>query len=243
MVTKYMVRDLARSSGTGKLADGTPIPLPRGARGRYAATVLRVGLTGGIACGKSLVAGFFTARGIPVVNDDHAAHDAVAKGSPGLAAVVREFGSDVLLPDGSLDRAKLGRIVFADDARRRLLMATTFPFIGKLLQQRFDTAERSGAPLLVYESALLIENAGHESWRPLVVVSVDETQQLARLRARNELSLEDATARIRSQMPIARKVEIADYVIDNGGTRAAAERQFEAVYAALQKRARGARQA
>jgi len=199
--------------------------------------VLRVGLTGGIACGKSLVAGFFAARGIPVVNDDHAAHDAVAKGSEGLAAVVREFGAEVLRSDGSLDRARLGRVVFADDARRRHLMATTFPFIGLLLRERFDAAERSGAPMMVYESALLIENGGHEAWRPIIVVRVDEDQQVRRLCARNQLSLDDATARIRSQMPIARKAELADHVIDNGGTPEDAERQFGVLYAALLARA------
>ena len=203
----------------------------------YAATVLKVGLTGGIACGKSLVAGFFTKRGVPVVNDDHAAHDAVAKGSAGLAAVVREFGADVLLPDDSLDRPKLGRIVFADDARRRHLMVTTFPFIGALLKERFDAAERSGAPMMVYESALLIENGGHESWRPIVVVRIDERQQIERLCARNQLSLADATARIRSQMPIASKAELADHVIENGGSPDDTERQFDALYASLLARA------
>jgi dephospho-CoA kinase len=153
---------------------------------------------------------------------------------------VREFGGDVLLPDGSLDRAKLGRIVFADDARRRHLMATTFPFIGKLLQERFAAAERSGAPLLVYESALLIENGGHESWRPLIVVRVGEALQIERLCARNQLSLDDARARIRAQLSIARKAELADYVIDNDGTPDAAERQFDLVYAELLRRERAA---
>lgn len=205
--------------------------------------MLRVGLTGGIACGKSLVAGFFAERGIPVINDDHAAHDAVAKGSDGLAAVVREFGPDVLLPDGSLDRPKLGRIVFNDDTRRRHLMATTFPFIGRLLQQRFDAAERSGAPFLVYESALLFENGGQDAWRPVVVVTVDEAQQLARLCARSALSVEDATARIRSQMPLARKAELADHVIDNAGSPDDTRRQFAAVYARLLARAATAAQA
>lgn len=200
--------------------------------------MLRVGLTGGIACGKSLVAGFFTARGIPVVNDDHAAHDAVAPGSDGLAAVVHEFGADVLLPDGSLDRPKLGRIVFNDDARRRKLMAITFPFIGRLLQERFAAAEASAAPLLVYESALLIENGGQDGWRPLVVVRVDERVQLARLRARSALTLDEARARIASQMPIARKAELADHVIDNDGQPAETERRFAAVLASLVERAR-----
>ncbi|MEW6272107.1 MAG: dephospho-CoA kinase [Thermodesulfobacteriota bacterium] len=201
--------------------------------------MLRVGLTGGIACGKSLVAGFFTARGVPVVNDDDAARDAVAKGSDGLAAVVREFGDEVLLPDGALDRPKLGRIVFADDVLRRRLMGITFPFIGRLLEQRFAAAEASGAPMVVYESALLIENGGHEAWRPIVVVRVDEAQQLERLRARNGLTHEEAVARIASQMPIARKAELADYVIDNSGTPAESERRFTRVYAELEARARG----
>lgn len=211
--------------------------MPAAARAGYAAAVLRVGLTGGIACGKSLVAGFFVARGIPVVNDDHAAHDAVARGSEGLAAVVHEFGEGILLPDGNLDRPKLGRIVFNDDARRRKLMAITFPFIGKLLQQRFAAAEAGGSPFLVYESALLIENGGRDGWRPLVVVRVDERVQIERLCARNQLSLDDATARIRSQMPIDQKAALADHVIDNGGAPAETERRFASVYASLAERA------
>lgn len=212
-------------------------------RARYPASMFRVGLTGGIACGKSLVAGFFAEKGIPVINDDHAAHDAVAKGTEGLAAVVAEFGEDVLLPDGNLDRPKLGRIVFNDDAKRRKLMGITFPFIGRLLGERFDAAERSGAPFLVYESALLFENGGFDAWRPIVVVRVDEPQQIERLCARNALSLEDATARIRSQMPLARKVELADFVIDNAGSPEETRRQFDAVYAKLLARASAAAQA
>jgi len=199
--------------------------------------MLRVGLTGGIACGKSLVAGFFAARGVPVVNDDHAAHDAVAKGTEGLAAVVAEFGQEVLLPDGSLDRAKLGRIVFADDTLRRRLMAITFPSIGRLLGERFAAAERSGAPMVVYESALLIENGGFEAWRPIVVVRVDEDQQLARLRARSGLTEDEARARIRSQMPLAEKAARADFVVDNSGSREETERRFAHVYEALVARA------
>jgi dephospho-CoA kinase len=218
-----------------------------GKAARYAGSVFRVGLTGGIACGKSLVAGFFAENGIPVVNDDHAAHDAVARGSEGLAAVVREFGTDVLLPDGNLDRPKLGRIVFNDDARRRKLMGITFPFIGRLLGERFDAAERSGAPFVVYESALLFENggnnAGYDAWRPIVVVRVGEEQQIARLCARSALSIEDATARIRSQMPLARKVELADLVLDNAGSPDETRRQFDAVYATLLARASTAAQA
>jgi dephospho-CoA kinase len=132
--------------------------------------MLRVGLTGGIACGKSLVAEFFRRRAIPVVNDDEAAREAVAKGTLGLAAVVAEFGEDVLLADGTLNRPELARRVFADDAKRRRLMAVTHPAIGRLLRQRFAEAEQSGARIIVYESALLVENGVASAWRPLVVV-------------------------------------------------------------------------
>jgi dephospho-CoA kinase len=194
--------------------------------------VLRVGLTGGIACGKSLVARFFRESDVPVVDDDVAARDAVAAGTPGFAAVVREFG-DVVGPDGQLDRPRLGRIVFGDDAKRRRLMQITFPFIGELLRERFRAAEETAAVMVVYESALLIENGGADAWRPLVVVRATPAQQLARLGARNGLDPEEAKRRIGSQMPVEEKAARADYVIDNSGTIEHARAQFDAVYAEL----------
>ena len=201
--------------------------------------MLRVGLTGGIACGKSLVDELFAGRGIPVVDDDQAARDAVAPGSPGLDAVVREFGREYLLPDGTLDRPRLGRLVFADDALRRKLMQITFPYIGRLVQERIGEAERSGAPILVYESALLIENGQAEHWRPLIVVWASEERQLERLMVRNALTRDEALDRIRSQMPLARKVELADYAIDNSGSREETAARFVTVLRALLDRARG----
>jgi dephospho-CoA kinase len=198
--------------------------------------VLRIGLTGGIACGKSLVAGFFREAGATVVNDDDAARDAVALGTPGLAAVVAEFGQEVLVADGSLDRPKLGRIVFADDRLRRRLMGITFPFIGRLILERIAAAEATGASMVVYESALLVENGRLDGWRPLVVVTTTADAQLARLRARNDLNREEALDRVRSQQPIAEKAALADHVIDNSGTAADARWQFDRVYAALVSR-------
>jgi len=199
--------------------------------------VQRVGLTGGIACGKSVVARFFAEKGIPVVNDDLAARDAVGASTPGLAAVLREFG-DVLGPDGELDRPRLGRLVFGDDAKRRRLMQITFPFIGELLRQRFRAAEEVGSAMIVYESALLIENGGADSWRPLVVVRATSDQQLARLRERNGLDADDARRRIEAQMPVDEKAAVANYVIDNTGTIADARRQFDAIFAELERSAR-----
>lgn len=201
--------------------------------------MLRIGLTGGIACGKSLIAGFFRESGVPVVDDDAAARDAVAVGTPGLAAVVAEFGAEVLGPEGALDRPKLGRIVFADDRLRRRLMGVTFPFIGKLVLERIAEAESSGAPMVVYESALLVENGQADGWRPLVVVSTTREVQLARLCARNGLSPEEAQNRIRSQFPLAEKVALADVVIENAASPAEARRRFEEVFAELSTAARG----
>jgi dephospho-CoA kinase len=201
--------------------------------------VLRVGLTGGIACGKSLVAGFFRAAGVPVVDDDAAARDAVARGTPGLAAVVAEFGESVLCPDGTLDRPKLGRFVFADDTRRRRLMNVTFPYIGRLVLDRIAEAETSGAVMVVYESALLIENGQAEGWRPLVVVASAPDVQLARLCTRNGLTREEALDRIRSQRPVGEKAALADHVIENSASEQAARTRFDEVFAALRSAAGG----
>ncbi|MFM7735700.1 MAG: dephospho-CoA kinase [Alphaproteobacteria bacterium] len=200
--------------------------------------MLRAGLTGGIACGKSLVSGFLREMGAAVVDDDVAARDAVQPGSEALAAVVAEFGPDVLLPDGSLDRPRLGRIVFADDAKRRKLMSITFPAIGRLLLERFAAAESSGAPVLVYESALLIENGQADAWRPLVVVTTTPELQLRRLCERNGLTEAEARDRVRSQMPLEEKARLADHVIENVGRPEETRARCAEVWAALLERAR-----
>lgn len=179
---------------------------------------LRVGLTGGIACGKSVVSAHFEKRGAFVVDDDRAAREAVVAGRPALARIVEEFGREVLLPDGALDRAALGRIVFQDDRRRRRLMEITHPAIGAILDERFAAGEESGAPVLIYESALLVENGIAEAWRPLVVVRADLEVQVERLAHRNGLSRADALDRIHSQMPVGEKASLADRIIDNSGT-------------------------
>lgn len=194
-------------------------------------------MTGGIACGKSLIGRLFKERQVPVVDDDVAARDAVAPGSEGLADVVAEFGEGILAPDGSLDRPALGKIVFADDGLRRKLMAITHPRIGALIAERFRAAEESGAPFVVYESALLIENGNVDAWRPLVVVCTNRETQIERMASRNGLSREDAEDRIRSQMAVEEKVAQADYIIDNSSTTQHAADEFERVYAALVARA------
>ncbi len=189
------------------------------------------GLTGGIASGKSTVAARLRARGVPVIDADEVAREVVAVGTAGLRAIVEAFGEGVLGPDGTLDRKELGRIAFADDAARRRLNAITHPLIGQRTAERAAELGRSGEPLACYEAALLVENGLAEMFRPLVVVACPESVQVARLRARDGVSEDDARARIRAQMPLAQKVAAADDVIDTSGSLADVARQTDEVLA------------
>ncbi|HJL04535.1 MAG TPA: dephospho-CoA kinase [Polyangiaceae bacterium LLY-WYZ-15_(1-7)] len=192
-----------------------------------------VGLTGGIASGKSTVAALFAGLGIPVVDADQLAREVVAPGTEGLAAIVETFGDAYLAEDGSLDRKKLGALVFDDAGARRKLNAITHPRIAQAAMKRMAELQSHPAPYVLYEAALLVENRIHEAFGALVVVSVDEATQVARLRERDGLSEAEARARLEAQLPLAEKVAVADYVIDNGGTREQTAAQVEAVHAKL----------
>jgi dephospho-CoA kinase len=176
-----------------------------------------LGLTGGIAAGKSTVARGFEALGVPVVDADKLAREAVAPGSPGLNEIVEVFGADVLLSDGSLDRKALGARVFADAGLRSKLNAITHPKIAQLGAQRIAEHAARGAHYVVYEAALIVENNLHRAMRGLIVVSVDPVVQLGRLMRRDALTESEAQARIEAQMPLEKKLEVADFVIDNSG--------------------------
>ncbi len=176
------------------------------------------GLTGGIASGKSTVAARLRGRGVPVVDADALAREVVAPGSEGLGAVIEAFGPDVVGPDGALDRKALARVAFADAAARMRLEAITHPRIARLATERAGAFAAAGEPLVCYEAALLVENGMADAFRPLVVVACPEDVQLARLRARDGLSADDALARVRAQRPLADKVAAADHVIDTRGT-------------------------
>lgn len=176
-----------------------------------------VGLTGGIAAGKSTVARSFQALGVPVVDADKLARDAVAVGSEGLAEIVKVFGAEVLLGDGSLDRKALGARVFQDAALRAKLNAITHPRIAQLGASQIAEHARTGAPYVLYEAALIVENNLHRAMQALVVVSVDPAVQLERLIVRDGLNEDEARARIEAQMPLEKKLEVADFVVDNSG--------------------------
>jgi dephospho-CoA kinase len=175
-----------------------------------------VGLTGGIASGKSTVARSFAALGVPVIDADQLAREAVVKGSPGLAQVVEVFGPEVLLPDGTLNRKAVGQRVFQDPALRAALNAIVHPRIAQLAAERIQALSAQGdAPYVLYEAALIVENRLHEAMAALVVVAADLATQLARLKARDALSDAEAQARIAAQAPLEQKLAAADFVIDN----------------------------
>ena len=193
---------------------------------------LLVGLTGGIATGKSTVAEIFRRLGCVVIDADQLAREVVAPGEPALAAVAREFG-DVLAPDGTLDRKKLATIVFADPGRRRGLEGILHPAIRARFDARLEALARDGFEgIVMFDAPVMIESGGYKHMDRLVVVVTDEATQRARLVAR-DADAADGERRIASQMPLAEKVKLADYVIDNSGDRAATEARTRAVHAAL----------
>ena len=195
---------------------------------------LLVGLTGGIATGKSTVSVILRDFGCVLIDADQLARAVVEPGEPTLEAIADEFGRDVVASDGTLDRKKLGAIVFADAERRKRLEAITHPAIRERFARRLQTLGEEGfAGIVVFDAPVMIESGNYRNMDRLVVVATDEATQIARLMARDGISREAAELRVRSQMSIAEKAKLADYVIDNAGERAATEAQVRRVHAAL----------
>lgn len=197
--------------------------------------MLRVGLTGGIASGKTSVSDGLAARGAVVVDADVLARDVVEPGTPGLAAVVERFGDGVLGSDGRLDRAALGRIVFADPGARRDLEAIVHPAVRARAAQL--EAEAPADAVVVQVIPLLVETDQHDDFDVVVVVDVDPEQQLDRLRRRNSLDTDAARARMAAQAARHERLAVADVVVDNSGAPAELDRQIDALWAHLRTRA------
>jgi dephospho-CoA kinase len=197
---------------------------------------LRVfGLTGGIGSGKSTVATLLRERGVPAVDADELAREAVAPGSAGLSEVVAAFGPEVLGADGSLDRKRVAGLVFADSAARKRLNGIVHPIVRRLSQEHFAELDRQGVTLAAYDVPLLFEVGLEQALRPVVVVAVDEATQLARVMARGGMSWDEARARIAAQLPMAEKRAKADYVLENGGSREELARQVDALLPKLRE--------
>jgi dephospho-CoA kinase len=203
---------------------------------------LLVGLTGGIATGKSTVADLLRSLGAVVLDADVLAREVVEPGQPALATIANEFGRDVLRGDGTLDRKRLAAVVFAQPDRRQRLEAITHPAIRDRFHARLADLEAQGYEgIVVWDAPVMIESGGHRAMDRLVVVVTDPATQRRRAVDRDG-DPADVERRIDNQMPLDEKAKLADYVIDNSGDRAAAEARTREVYAALLRdlKARGA---
>lgn len=194
--------------------------------------MLRLGLTGGIASGKSTVAAMLRQLGFEVLDADKLAHQLIEPGNPAFAQVVREFGKEILGTDGRIDRAKLGAIVFADRARLDKLNAIVHPRVAEATARQFNLWEQSGTNTAFVEAALIVEAGMHKSLDGLVVAWCTPQQQVERLRERG-LSEAEARSRIALQMPQEEKLRHATEKIDCSGSLDETRRQIEALAAKL----------
>lgn len=196
--------------------------------------MLKVGLTGSIAVGKSFVLGVLAELGCQVLDADATAREVVAPKTPGLAAVTEAFGKDVLNADGSLDRAKLGAIVFADQAQRLHLNSILHPFIIVAQDEQLrEWEKKSPQGIAVVDAALMIESGGYRRFDKLVVVHCRPEVQLERLLARDAISRNEAEQRINAQMPQEEKKGYADFLIDSSGDFESTRQQTANVFQKL----------
>jgi dephospho-CoA kinase len=196
--------------------------------------MLKVGLTGSIAVGKSTVCDIFRELGCHILDADQTARDVVEPGTEGLEQVIEHFGNSVLKIDGSLDRAALGSIVFADEAKRNLLNSIVHPLVFKAQNSWIKSLEKTDPNGIgIVDAALMIESGGYKRFNKLIVVWCNADIQLARLMKRNGFSIEEATRRIDSQMPQEDKKKFADYLIDTSGNLDETRRQVLEVHKQL----------
>jgi len=194
--------------------------------------MLRVGLTGGIATGKSFCLGRFAALGVPVIDADRLAREAVGAGSPGLSMIAGRFGASVIKGDGSLDRAALAAIIFADRTARADLESIVHPEVYRRINEWFAN-QPAGTRVAIADIPLLFETGHEHDFDRVIVCACEPFEQLRRLIERDGLSEEAARARLAAQWPIGEKVGRADYVIRTDNGFAEAEEQVGAVFRAL----------
>jgi len=200
--------------------------------------MILVGLTGGLATGKSAVARLFQDCGAVVLDADVLARQLVEPGKPAWRDIVRAFGRQVLSPDRSLDRHALAKIVFRNRAKLKKLNAIVHPRVARE-QTRLtrEIARKDPDAVILYDAPVLIEAGAHKRMDKIVVVSADQETQIKRLRNRNHLSRTEALRRIQSQLPLAQKVKLADYVIDGTLSFEQTKNEVQRIYDELQQRA------
>lgn len=177
-----------------------------------------IGLTGGIASGKSTVSSMLKELGIPVIDADEEARLAVEKGEKAYFEIVSYFGEEILFEDGSIDRRKLGSIIFPNEAKRKVLNGIVHPAVRENMNRKKEEYLACGHDFVVLDIPLLFESKLTHMVEKVLIVYVDELTQLARLMDRNGFTEEEASARIASQLPLKEKLALADAVIDNNGS-------------------------
>jgi dephospho-CoA kinase len=218
--------------GASLAYDTAPSPTPR--RGKP--FVLRVGLTGGIATGKSTVARIFATLGATILDADEIAHRLVDKGAPAYDAVAKAFGEEILARDGAIDRSRLGRIIISDPEKRAVLESILHPLIRKEEANLLDLLADTGqGRIAVSNAALLIETGIYRDYHRVVVVHCAPAAQLDRILKRDALTEEEARARIAAQMDTKEKLKVAHYAIDTTPGHAATETRARAVFRHLQQ--------
>jgi len=198
--------------------------------------MLRVGLTGGIACGKTVVRKLLADRGAFTIDADEIAHRLLAAETELARQITEAFGTDIRAADGSVDRKKLGAIVFSDSSARLKLNELVHPRVIAEERRLLDAAERKGVEVAVVDAALMVEAGTYRDYRRLVVVHCPRRLQLERLMARG-LSGDEAAGRIDSQLPIEEKLRYADYLVDTSGNLKDTERQVGEVWKKLHREA------
>lgn len=187
----------------------------------------RIGLTGGVGCGKSTVSSYMARLGLPIIDGDKLSREAVTPGSEAMERIRQVFGPEVFLPDGQLDRVKMAKLVFSDEDRRQALNAIIHPYVWRRTEEGFITAQNEGYPIAVMDMPLLLEIGWQLRSEAVWVVRAPVEQQILRMCARDGATREEALARIRKQMPTINKINYADVVIDNSGSLEATEQQVQ----------------
>lgn len=187
-----------------------------------------IGVTGGIASGKSLVSAYLIAHGFPIVDADIVAREVVAPDSIGLKKVAATFGNEIVDTKGNLDRKRLAKIVFADDSQLKLLNDILQPLIRQQIQQELQQFIAQGQEYIFLVAPLLFEENYQSICDEIMVVTVTLQTQLQRLMSRDQLNEQQARRRIAAQWPLSRKIALADVVIDNDGTIAQTKAQLAA---------------
>lgn len=204
--------------------------------------MLKIALTGGAGTGKSTVARMFADLGAVVLSADEIAREVVRPRTPAWEALRREFGPDFFHEDGSLNRVKLGRLVFAEPEALGRLNAIVHPAIIRELKRRLAELATRGTPLVIVEVPLLFETGREGEYDAVIVVDAPLSEQRARLKARDDRGEEEISGLLAAQMPLAEKRRRADYVVDNSGTLEETRRQVEKLWQLLQNRLDKARE-